>query len=64
MLFSNHLKTGGDKILENESTYDPESQKAFIRYENEEVADRVANRRVIIFKKYLFKVQLHITSFI
>ena len=32
-LFSDNLKTGGDKILKDRSTYDPHSQNAFIYYE-------------------------------
>ena len=58
MLFSNNLKTGGKEILENESIYDQKALKAFIHYENEEVADRVASRKVIIFDSYLFNVRL------
>jgi hypothetical protein len=57
-IFSDNLKTGGDKILEDRSIYKRDSQKAFIYYEKEEVADRVASNTAILFGKYLFKVRL------
>ena len=58
MIFSNHARTGGGKILEDRSIYDSYTQKALIYYENKDVAKRVGDQGKIIFQKYLFNVRL------